>query len=956
MAKLKKYLCAFLIIFFLIITFKINMTSLSGNDLGSKVEEEIIYSSSNTDYYSYKAKNSTKNALSTININILNVSSGSTGYLVKENYIQTEEKSFVEWTFTVQEAGNYNLYIKYIPLEGNGLSIQRRMKIDNQYLFDEMSLLSFNRLWHDSEAIKNENGNEIRPLQEEVFEFVETYVGDATKIVSEYFMFNLEKGEHTLSFEAVREPFAIYELSFKPVVEIKKYEDVLKDYEEQGLKEIENINFTKYQAENATFKSSSSIYAISDNTSKFTENYLNKKNHVYQIRLNLLGGTNWSNASDYVEWEIVVENEGLYALSFKFLQDNKADLASIRTLYINGMIPFEECRSIEFEYTKKFKLKTIGDENGAFLFHLKKGKNTIRLETSLGKYAIAITLVKGLIERLNAIYREIIVVTGASPDSNTDYQLTKYIPNLIPDLTNELENIDDILIKIASSSDKKSEETIALNKLRDQIKDFIQNPYDISLKLSLFNSNISSLGTCLNNLMTQPLKLDYLGYHSVDLEKNIKVKENFIGKLWFEIKKLFVSFFVDYDSLGSGTKGSENIEVWILTGRDQAQVVKNLAVNSFSSVRDIGVTVKLVPSSALLPNTLIGNGPDVVLMVGNDIPAQYAFRNAAYDLSVFPDLEEFVNNNFYESAMTNLRYEGGVYGLPETISFPVLYYREDILAELKIDVPNTWDELLLAMIELQNYNMGIYLGQPSSVTNVSIDTVYSSLLYQSGGDFYNDHGVTTALNSEIAINTFIKWSQFYTKFGVPLSANFTNRFRSGDMPIGISGYSLYNTLTMSAPEIQGKWKMALLPGTIQDNGEIDRSCMSSGNAAMILKQTKYPDASWEFIKWWVSTETQTAYGREIESILGPSARYDTANVNAIKQIPWTQEERDIILEQYSYVKGFEQVPGGYMTGRQLSYAFRAVVNNNTNPRETLLEYSQYINTELRIKRKEFGLE
>ena len=324
-------------------------------------------------------------------------------------------------------------------------------------------------------------------------------------------------------------------------------------------------------------------------------------------------------------------------------------------------------------------------------------------------------------------------------------------------------DIERIIQILTDTTSQKSEETIALNKLYDQIKGFIENPYSISTDLAIFNSNISSLGTCLNNLRTQPLKIDYLGVHSRGAEKKIKVRESWLGKLWFEITKLFMSFFVDYDSLGSGTTGDTQIDVWVLTGRDQAQVIKNLVVNDFSVKNpSIGVAIKLVPSSALLPNIQTGNGPDVVLMIGNATPNEYAFRNSAYDISKFPDFEEVIGNNYYESALTNLRYNGGVYGLPETISFPVLFYREDILSQLGMSVPNTWDELIKDIIILQDSNMDVYI--PAAIGNT-----YASLLYQTGGDFYNNHGVSTGLSSEIAIDAFIKWTEFYRRF-VKLSA------------------------------------------------------------------------------------------------------------------------------------------------------------------------------------------
>ena len=31
--------------------------------------------------------------------------------------------------------------------------------------------------------------------------------------------------------------------------------------------------------------------------------------------------------------------------------------------------------------------------------------------------------------------------------------------------------------------------------------------------------------------------------------------------------------------------------------------------------------------------------------------------------------------------------------------------------------------------------------------------------------------------------------------------------------------------------------------------------------------------AWEFMKWWASSDTQVRFGREIEALLGSSARY-----------------------------------------------------------------------------------
>ena len=155
-------------------------------------------------------------------------------------------------------------------------------------------------------------------------------------------------------------------------------------------------------------------------------------------------------------------------------------------------------------------------------------------------------------------------------------------------------------------------------------------------------------------------------------------------------------------------------------------------------------------------------------------------------------------------------------------------------------------------------------------------------------------------------------------------------------------------------------RMELLT-TIQD---YHRQSMSvslagiQGPATGILQTASDHDAAWEFVKWWISADTQLQFGRELENLMGTAARYPTANLEAFLQLPWTSEQREKLLEQWHWVEGSLEVPGGYYMNRMFDWAFRAVVVDDdfTSARETLTKYNMDINYELRLKRDEFGLE
>ena len=93
----------------------------------------------------------------------------------------------------------------------------------------------------------------------------------------------------------------------------------------------------------------------------------------------------------------------------------------------------------------------------------------------------------------------------------------------------------------------------------------------------------------------------------------------------------------------------------------------------------------------------------------------------------------------------------------------------------------------------------------------------------------------------------------------------------------------------------------------------------------------------------------------MESILGSSARYQTANTKALRRLGWSNAQLRILEEQMSQTRGFPEIAGGYSTTRHITNAIRRVINTKEEPRETLLNYARTINEEIRIKRREFGL-
>ena len=393
--------------------------------------------------------------------------------------------------------------------------------------------------------------------------------------------------------------------------------------------------------------------------------------------------------------------------------------------------------------------------------------------------------------------------------------------------------------------------------------------------------------------------------------------------------------------------------------------------DTFTPKSGVKVNVEIVDPGALLNAVLAGRGPNVVLSVGADQPVNYALRGAAEDITQFADYED-VLSHYTRSSYEQYALDGSIYALPETQTFNVMFYRKDVLEELGLEPPQTWQELIEMLPTIQGNNLSVGIpsaagssGSAAATTAVASNTpdlsLYFTLMFQNGGDLYNEAGTKTTVDNEAGIKAFDDYVRYFNDYGLPTVYDFVSRFRSGEMPIGISAYSTYNTLIVSAPEIRGLWDFTLIPGTERqdENGEtyIDRSDFITGSATMMIKteDEALRQNSWEFMKWWAQPDTQVRFGREIEALLGSSARYATANKDAFEQLSWSADDIAILSEQWNQTVGIREVPGGYYTGRHITNAIRKVINDKDDTRETIIDYSITINDEITKKRNEFGL-
>lgn len=886
----------------------------------------------------------------------------------KDNVLVWEsERGSVEWQFSVNDPGMYRVYVDYYNLPGKGREIELACLVNGTFPYDSLKKLTFFRVYEDEGPIERDSrGNEIRPRQIEINTWQSAPFTDTDGLYNEPLEIWLDSGANSLRFLSIRESIAISSVRLEPREELPSYVDKLAEYRSLGIGEVSGEPLEIIQAEQPLFKSHATIYPMFDRNSAATMSHDGSTNHPAEIRLNTIGQYNWQYSGQWVSWSVDVPEAGLYAIDFRARQNFYRGMNATRSLLINDEIQFAEARQLEFGYKSDWYIMTPQQEDGTpYLFYFQEGLNEISLEVSLGEMARTLRAVEKVVFDLNNIYRQIIKITGANPDESRividtvrDFYLDQRIPGMMETFARVVDILKEEKAHIERVTGSSGSEAATLQELIYQLEGFILEPETIPRRLERYRSNVSNLGGWILYMREQPLELDYIQVRPADASAP-RANKNFFQRFWFSVKVFLASFFVDYSSVGEIYDQQEALNIWVsqndillsgghASGRDQTQIVKALVDDLFTPEYGIPVNISLVDSTQTLTQAVLGGkGPDVALIVPKIMPVNLAMRNALIELSQFPQFEED-KKRFFESAFIAFDYEGGIYAMPETQIFDMFFYRKDIFAELDIEVPDTWNEFydLVPVIQKNNMQIGIPEHQ----------RVFETLIFQKGGQFYTDDRRQTGFDQPEVLSAFQDWTGFYKKYSFPLVFDFYNRFRTGEMPCAIQPYTMYNLLSVAAPELRNLWDMAPIPGTIQPDGSISRRNSSESTGSIILRDCKDIEAAYQFISWWTSADVQARYGTELEYLMGPAARYPTANKEAFARLPWSNVEAENLMTQWEDVWDILQLPGNYYTQRNISFAFRRVVYNWANERETLHKFNQEINRELMRKRAEFGLD
>lgn len=829
------------------------------------------------------------------------------------------------YNFDVPNDAVYFLNMDYVLKSRSDLELE--LKIDGRLPFSEAQRLIFHGLWENSEKRFDGAGNEIAPEQVLSGKAISAYAEDMTGTENEPYGIALAGGGHTLTLTVTKGTADINYIGLTPP---EKSEGYTAPESSSGNRETVCI-----EGEGADYKTGNSLVPMSDNASPSVS-----PSNPLKGKLNYIGGSNWSDSKDTLTWSFSVKTSGYYSFAAMYRQNINLGAISYRSLKIDGKSPFEEAKRMKFKYSASWRYYSFGDKE-PYLFWIDAGEHTLSLSVTSGEMADIYAELQDITSAMGDIYIDITMLVGETVDTYRSYELFNQIPDYDSRMNYCLATLKGISDKIEKLQEKTGGSAVStVNGACEIFEKMLAKPYSAHKYKTAFYNAYTNLGALLGTVADMPLDIDriyLIGDSAGEPDVSVPVSE----KIKHGAVRFFSTFAADYDNI-SDSASENGLTIWVNWGRDQAQVLTALINKSFTPKYETEVTVRVV-NATLIQGILAGKGPDVMLQMARTEPVNLAMRGALKNLREFEDFES-VTTDFVSDATKPYEYKSGTYALPDTQTFDMLFIRTDIFGDLGLEVPKTWEEFSETATKIQRNNLQVYM--PS--------TFYPTVLVQNGLKLYDEEKGISTLTEARQIQCFIEYTDWFTKYKFPKAMDsFFNRFRIGSAPMGISPYTLITQIEVAAPEIADRWTAVTLPGVKTGSGEINFSSSAEGTGCGITKLSKNTEKAWEFLKWWVSAETQTAYSENVESILGPIGRVATASNKAFSELDWSNDIVPALLSQRENTVNLPQLPGGYYVTRGIEQAYWNVVEQNANPTDTLIKWGDIVNNEMIRKKAEY---
>jgi ABC-type glycerol-3-phosphate transport system substrate-binding protein len=865
-------------------------------------------------------------------------------YDYKNSVVKMEIGNASTFIIDVPETGQYFYRFDYLSYDESMLPVELSMQLNGEYPFYEARRLLFESTWVAKEEKSYDRyDNEIVTIPDKKLQWETKYLMDASYRHSTPLILELQKGRNEVTLTVSEGSVLLGNMYLEKVTQIPEY---------TSSQPAEGSELITIQAEDFTYRNDSSIRAVAEYDSAVAPY------NTTDTQLNTIDRDSFKDAGQRITYEFDAPESGYYNIALNYIQSDKSGFPVFADVEVDGTIPNTAFAAYPLDYTTKYKTKTLKDSEGNKLsVYLEKGTHTISFTINIQNMCEVLEAVSRIMGEINDLSLEITKVAGTNNSKWRDLDITKYIPNIQGEIygwADELDALcDSMLVYVPGAKEIAAFSSIKVAST--QLRSFAKDPDEIPSRVAELSTSINSINTQLANLLDainkNKLGIDriYLYQEGAELPKKI----GFFKNIYLSIERFFSSFFDQTYSASNADK--DHIQVWVNRPRQYLEIMQKMIDETFTPETGIEVDLSLMPD----PNKLVlanasGDAPDVATGINYAIPYDLGIRGAIKDLTEFDDFTE-VASQYEAGLLIPSTIEDGIYALPETMNFWVLFYRTDILDKLGLEVPDTMEDVIDMLPELQMRGLNFYYPTAGMLKMRNFHGT-TPLLFQNGATLYGEYAGDTTLNSEEAIKGLTELTDLFTIYDLPADIpNFYQHFRSGDLPIGIADYTVYSMLVNAAPEIADSWNISVIPGTVDENGEVLRYSSGGAESTVLFNSTEErEEKAWEFMKWWASAEVQAEFGQTLQISYGDDYMWNTANLEAFSQLPWDSKDKQVIIDQSKWVLEAPRILGTYMLERELSNAFVDIAINGKNLRTRIDKAVKVINRETERKLEEFG--
>lgn len=866
-----------------------------------------------------------------------------------------------EYVVNVDKEGMYYLGVDYISITNSMSDYTTSVSVNNEIQYQEAKSVLLTMKWTDTKDFTTDKyGDEMPPNQEKIREWDYTDIYNNTYVSTTPLCFYLNKGENVVTIK--NESSAGLVLGSMTISAAKDDTPSYKDYAAKHSND-------KVVSKDA-FETINAIDYVKKNSTQATyESKANSALTPFDINDDKLNIISWQEAGTEITYKFNAKETGLYKLAFH-IENNKDEFSSFLKVSIDGEVPFDELYNFEVLPDKSGWQNTVlADKDGnPYLIYIEQGEHELQIKSEISPVMEAYREALLIEQHVTKFQLAITKITGKDVDRDRAWKMTKYIPEIEDYLKAYQTIITHIRFLLQDYS--KGGNAGAILAYLDQAEVFIQKDLEYPDEIALYTENLTgadnSVLTALSYFTTGVLA-DKLSLDSIYVygdSKIPKARQSAIKGIGISAKQLLNTFISDKYSNDVTKEDEDTITVWMNNAVTYVDLVQKMADTQFTEKTGVKVRVTPMPDANKISLAVAANEtPDIALGLSSFMPFDLASRTAIYNMANFDDFWN-VAARFPSGSFVSYVYNEGVYALPETTDFNAIVYRTDIFDSLGLEVPSTWDDLIHILPTLQRYGMNFY--HNIGVADVSYKWFYqtSPMILQNGGKLYEDDGTRTAIDSKEAVAGLQRLGDLFTKYSLPASVGrFFNSFRYSQLPIGIIGMSDYTLIKNGAPELSGQWAIAPYIGTPQADGTVNRTFVANGTGAVMFKEksqdtdsapTDKQKASWEFLKWWTSQETQTNFAYTLRSTYGKNYFWLTANLEALKDVPMDEGDKQIVLEQVNYVTDVSRTPGQYLLERTISNIWTTMVFDGTPAQVAVDEAKLDVNREIERKMAELG--